>query len=429
MKTRLLALLTVCIAIALLLSACQPYGGKQAHSRLDRIVDPEVAASDVQELVKGNTGFALDMYREVHSPGKNIFFSPYSISLALAMAYAGARGDTESQMATSLHFSLAQSRLHPAFNALDQELKARSGQVDDDQPDPQFVLSIANSLWGQSRWPFLPEYVDLLALNYGAGMRLVDFTNEAEQARKTINDWVSDETKDKVKDLLPEGVVDYKTRLVLVNAIYFKAGWEHGFAKSSTKEAPFTLLNGDQVNVPMMNYQEAERLPYASGEGWQAVSMPYQGGKVAMVVLLPDIGKFEEFEAGLTGKSLALILASMDQKSVLLSMPKFTLTCDYLLGDVLAEMGMPLAFDRNLADLSGIDGKKGLYIQEIIHKAFVNVDEEGTEAAAATGIVIAPASLPITEVEMKVDHPFIFMIRDVPTGSILFLGRVLDPGK
>jgi len=425
MKRHLQIFFALAAIASLLLSACGPSGGEIAQSKLKRVTAPDAAPSDLSELVAGNNAFAFDMYRAARSSDDNLFYSPYSISLALAMAYAGARGETASQMADTLHFTLPSDRFHPAFNALD--LAQRPEQASDVSKKQRFELSIVNSMWGQKDWPFLPEFLDTIALNYGAGMRLVDYQTAPEPARKAINDWVSDETKGRIEDLIPQGVIDRLTRLVLVNAIYFKAAWEYPFEESLTEDGPFKLLDGSQVSVPMMSLDTPERLGYLDREDFQAVTLPYKGGLAEMVILLPDEGQFEAFEASLTAERFAGILSGIETQSVNLTVPKFSFTRDLSLNKILAGMGIKDAFDPALADFSGIDGSRDLYIQAALHKAFIAVDEAGTEAAASTAIVIGLTSLPISEISIRIDRPFIFVIRDISTGSILFLGRVVNP--
>ncbi len=424
MNKRLMTLFSALIIPIMLLSACGP--GKVSMSRLDRISNPDVVSSDIQQLVTGNTAFAFDLYKAVHTSAGNMVYSPYSISLAFAMAFGGAKGDTAAQMAETLHYSLPGEQFHPAFNALDLDLAGRPAEAAGVDEKERFQLNIANSLWGQDGWPFLPEYLDLLAINYGAGMRLVDFEKDPEGARLQINDWVSDQTRSRIKDIIPPGVIDTMTRLVLANAIYFKATWEYKFEANSTTDRQFHLLNGEDVNVPTMKNSHPQNLSYAAGDGWQAVALPYKGGLTEMVIMVPDNGNFEAFESGLTAGDYEQILATMEPQAVILSMPKFSFETRYGLRDVLIGMGMQAAFDPIAADFSGIDGRRDLYISDAIHKAFIAVDEKGTEAAAATVLVMLEASLP-QGIELTIDRPFFYVIRDAPTGTILFMGRVVDP--
>jgi serpin B len=424
MKTKLSRILSILLVSSLLLSACGP---GEAKSRLDRDVPDAAARADLPELVAGNTAFALDLFQAARSPEADLVFSPYSISLAFAMAYAGAQGDTAAQMAEVLHYSLPPERLHAAWNVLDQALAGRPEEAAWVDEQDRFRLHIANAVWGQEDWPFEPAYLDRLALDYGAGVRLVDFVGAPEAARRQINDWVSEQTRRRIRDIVPPGVVTPDTRLVLANAIYFKATWQEEFDPDLTSADIFTLLDGSQVPVEMMSIGHGAGLPYAAGDGWQAVSLPYQGGLNEMLVLLPDEGRFEEFSVGFAVDRYQAILDSMQVNSVILAMPKFTFESPLGLSDLLVGMGMPDAFDPLAADFSGIDGAQDLYIGDALHKAFVAVDEQGTEAAAATVILMMMASAPVSEIQLTINRPFLFFIRDVPSGTVLFLGQVLDP--
>jgi len=382
--------------------------------------------ADLAALVDGNNAFAFDLYRALKGERGNLFYSPYSISQALAMTYAGARDTTEKEMAGTLHFTLAQDRLHPAFNSLDQQLKAR-GQGAKGKDGKGFRLNIVNAIWGQAGYTFLADYLDLLAQNYGAGLRTLDFRAAPELSRQTINKWVEDQTEQRIKDLIPSGGIDPLTRLVLTNAIYFNAAWASNFEKDLTQPAPFHLIDGSTVDVPMM--RQTERLGYAASDGYQAVSLPYDGRELEMVVLLPDGGKFAEFEKSLDAGRVGTIIKDIVPKQVALSLPRFKFESEFSLGNVLANMGMPTAFSDQQADFSGMTGNRELSISKVIHKAFVGVDEAGTEAAAATAVIMRATAMPAMPQEVTVDRPFIFLIRDVQTGSVIFVGRVVNPLK
>jgi len=381
--------------------------------------------ADLAALVDGNNAFAFDLYRALKGERGNLFYSPYSISQALAMTYAGARDTTEKEMADTLHFILPQDRLHPAFNSLDQQLKAR-GQGAKGKDGKGFRLNIVNAIWGQAGYSFLADYLDLLAQNYGAGLRTLDFRTAPEISRQTINKWVADQTEQRITDLIPPGGIDPLTRLVLTNAIYFNAAWANNFEKNLTQPAPFHLLDGSTVDVPMM--RQAERLGYAAGEGYQAVSLPYDGRELEMIVLLPDGGKFAEFEKSLDAGRAGSIIKDIVPKQVALSLPRFKFESEFSLGNVLADMGMPVAFSSQ-ADFSGMTGNHELSISRVVHKAFVGVDEAGTEAAAATAVIMRATAMPVTPQEVTIDRPFIFLIRDIQTGSVIFVGRVVNPLK
>ncbi len=425
MKKRLNPVLTALIAATLFLTACG--GGQVAESRLERLANPDVPAADLDQLAAGNTAFAFDLYQSVRARTGNLVYSPYSISLAFAMAYGGARGETAAQMADVLHYTLSEGQFHPAFNALDLDLSRRPDQAADVDEEDRFELTIANALWGQEDWPFLPEYLDLLATNYGAGMRLVDFANAPENARRQINNWVSDQTKKRIQDIVPPGMLDASTRLVLANAIYFKATWQYEFDPNETSDAPFYLLDGETVSVEMMRLETGKNYAYAAGDGWQAIALPYKGGLTEMVIIVPDAGNFEAFESGLTAERYDSIVSALESQQVLLAMPKFTFETDYGLSDTLAQMGMADAFDPSRADFSGMDGQRVLYVSDALHKAFIAVDEKGTEAAAATIVVMGVSAIPEEGINLTIDRPFFYAIRDVPTGTILFMGRVVDP--
>ena len=388
-----------------------------------RETSPNIAPPDLIDLVEGNSEFAFDLYQAMREKGGNLFYSPYSISLALAMTYAGARNETEQQMADTLRFALDQSKLHPAFNNLDLELASR-GEGAGGKDEEGFRLNIVNEIWGQKDYTFLNEFLDVLAENYGAGLRLLDFENASEESRITINDWVSDQTEGRIEDLIPQGVIDALTRLVLTNAIYFNAAWLNPFNDDMTDNGVFHLLDGGEVTVPMM--MQAESLGYAEGDGYQAVELPYDGRELSMVILLPDTGEFEEFEDSLDADMVDTITNDLIYKEVALTMPKFEFESEFSLADTLAAMGMPVAFTGG-ADFLGMTGNRDLFIAEVLHKAFVSVDEAGTEAAAATAVVMNLTAAPGEPFEVALDRPFIFLIRDIETGAILFVGRVVNP--
>ena len=405
-------------------SSPDPSGGVLASDR-DR-ESPELLPSTLDPLVEGNASFGFDLYRVLaeRQGGGNLFYSPYSLSLALAMTYAGARGVTEAEMAEALRFPLSQQELHPAFNALDQVLESR-GEGAAGQDGEGFRLNIANAIWGQRDYEFLSAYLDLLAANYGAGLRVLDFASAPDASRVTINEWVSQETEGKIEDLIPPGGIDPLTRLVLTNAIYFNAAWANPFQEDATQQGVFTLLDGSQITVPFMH--QTESFGYAKGDGYQVVELPYDGGEMSMVIFLPDPERFADFEAGLDGDRVWQILADVAYREVELTMPRFEFASEFGLSEVLAELGMETAFAGG-ADFSGMTGNRDLFISDVIHKAFVSVDEAGTEAAAATAVVMKMSAMQPDPVRVTLDHPFLFLIRDIETGAILFVGRVLDPG-
>ncbi|MDZ7843592.1 MAG: serpin family protein [Anaerolineales bacterium] len=422
------------LLISLLLGAgCSPVKGEPASPQPEEIASGSgrlpaepLGERGVSQLVEGNTAFALAMYHQLEDDYDNLFFSPYSISQALAMTYAGARGVTREQMAETLRFRLEPEELHSAFNTLDQTLeKMDEVELPEDSGDA-FQLNIANTIWGQRDYHFEDPFLDTLANYYGAGLRLLDFIENSEEARGTINSWVSDQTEGKIQDLIPRGGVGSATRLVLTNAIYFNASWMEPFDQELTEEGSFFLLNGEEIQAPMMRHHAAQNFAYGQGENYQVVEIPYVGSQASMLILLPDEGNFEEVGRKLDGDYLTQVLESLSPASVNLTFPKFEFESEISLADTLMEMGMPSAFGEG-ADFSGMTGTRDLFISEVFHKAFVGVDEEGTEAAAATAVVMAESAMPAEPIRMTVERPFFFLIRDRQTGSILFFGRVLNP--
>jgi serpin B len=369
----------------------------------------------VPELVAGNTTFALDLYHVLTEDlEQNLLFSPYSLSVALAMTYAGAQGETERQMAEVLHLP-AQEQAHPAFNALDQSLAAKGDQEG-------VTLSFANALWPQEGYPFLDSFLDTLAENYGAGLRPLDF-GQAGAAREQINRWASEQTEEKIQDLLPEGSVDGATALVLTNAVYFNGSWQHAFPEEGTHKGGFKLLDGRQVGVPMMTL--TANLNAAQLDGVQAVELPYAGQALSMLVLVPDAGTFESYAQALAPDELAAVLGALQPGTINLYLPKFGYDSGFELKSALARLGMTDAFGTE-ANFAGMDGTQELFIDEVYHKAFVAVDESGTEAAAASAVVVSRKGIGLTP-KLIVDRPFIYLIRDTETGTILFVGHVVNP--
>jgi len=418
----------VCVILMMvLLSACE-FGvadtGAVAKSDLSRDTTPSIPAADELNLLDGNNAFAFDFYREVKGEEGNLIYSPYSISLASAMLYGGASGETASQIADTFHFNLPPVQFHPAINALSLYLSQRPAQSKKFDHKNPMQLYIANAVWGQRDYPFEKNFLDLLAVNYGVGVRLLDFAAAPDSARQQINDWVDRETKGKIKDVMPPGSVDQSTRAVLANAVYFKAAWQEAFVKELTRDAPFTALDGSQVQVPTMQTDGEIPVWVGSGDRYQVVALPYKGDLAEMVIILPDQGWFESVESILDAAKFSAILNELGTGNFTLYMPRFEFTVDFDLKLVLSAMGMPLAFDDKKADFSSITKSERLYVQQALHKAYVLVNEEGTEAAAASIYGAAPVSLPR---ELHIDRPFIFVIRDVPTGTILFVGRVMNP--
>lgn len=413
----------------------KPVSFEVVKSNHSRILSPDISDTQITTLVKGNNEFAFDLYQALRQPeGKNIFYSPYSISIALAMTYAGARGDTEKQMADTLHYLLSQDILHPAINSLDLELTKR-GEEAEAKNGEGFRLNLVNAIWGQKDYQFLDSYLDTVAENYGAGLRLLDFVSAPEESRVAINDWVNEQTEGRIKDLLRKGIVSSLTRLVLTNAIYFNAAWQYPFDEKNTTGASFRLLDGRDIpveyllkdrDIPVDMMHLTEEFNYAEGNDYQAIELKYDGGELSMVVLLPKEGNFYKFKTSLDAQAYQEIISAFKKQNVLLSMPKFEYESEFSLIGPLAGMGMTDAFST-AADFSGMTGNDELFIKDIVHKAFVSVDEAGTEASAATAVIIDLKGMPGEPVKVTLDRPFIYLIRDVETGTILFMGNMMNP--
>jgi len=377
-------------------------------------------AVSTKALVKGNNAFAADLYGELATGDDNLFFSPYSISSALAMTYAGAKSDTAGAMRGTLH--LPTGNVHAAFKALDAEL-AKRNKIEGDRKGDGFQLSIANSLWGEKSQHFESAFLSTTKTNYGAGLELADFKHQPDAERVRINGWVEDKTNDKIKDLLPAGILKTDTKLVLVDAIYFKASWDKAFEPANTKKAKFTALDGKKTDVDMMS--QRSRMKYVGTEDVDAVALPYLGGDVELLAIAPKTGKLRSFDAN----DIESIYGKLSVEEVNLKLPKFKIDgASVKLKDTLTKMGMGVAFSDD-ANFSGMTGKDELKISDVVHKAFVGLDEKGTEAAAATAVIMVgkTAVFPKQVYDVTFDRPFVFAIRDVPTGQILFMGRITKP--
>lgn len=404
-------------AILVVLSGC-PAGAAKTGA---------VSAADPSAVTKGNNAFAVDLYGHLREQKGNLFFSPESISTAFGMADAGARGETAAQMARVFHFTLPPEQLHPAMGALLADMNA---------PHTGYQLWVADAVWAEQDARFLPSYLGLMQSDYGAGLHRVDFKTQPEAVRGTINAWVEKETKDRITNLLGPGMLTPQTKLVLTNAIYFKGTWRARFEKGGTQDGEFHLSGSQTATVPLMHRMGSGYRYYDNGT-FQELEMPYEsgdaGGGLAMVVLLPkETDGLDALEQRFTPDAANAWMEKLEPvEKVILTLPRFTMTQQFELSGTLSAMGMPQAFSR-AADFSGMTGKPEFQISAAIHKAFIDVNEEGTEAAAATVIGMRATATEARRQEpppvvFRADHPFLFMIRDVETGGILFMGRVEDP--
>jgi serpin B len=423
------------ITLALLAASLTGCGGQDseqqattvAKSNAQRVDTPQVSVADNAVFAADNEAFALAAYQKMAAGDGNIVYSPASISIALAMAYAGAAGTTASEMAAAMHYTLPPERLHLAFDALDLALGLR-GKGKQGADGGPMRLHVVNAAWAERTYSFKSDYLDVLATNYGAGINLLDFITGSASARLTINDWVAVQTENKILNLLPEGTLNSSTRLVLTNAVYFNAAWKEAFDPQRTGDAKFTLLDGSQVTSKFMS-ADLSSAPAVKGAGFVAVDLPYQDDQLSLLVVVPDSGTFAAFESSLDATKLDSIVGGLAPQAVMLGLPRFKIETSQGLADLLKSLGMTSAFTYGPADFSGMDGTRNLYISNVIHKAFIDVAEKGTEAAAATAVTMNAGAAPPQGLRISVDRPFLYFLRDQPTGAILFMGRVLDSTK
>jgi len=390
-----------------------PFGllGRQTRANATKL-DPDVAT-----LVQDNNEFAWSLYHQIAEHDRNLFISPYSICSVLAMTYSGAGGNTAAEMKSALRFSLAADQLPRAFGKL-------IAHFDGDGKARPFQLRVANRLWGQKDYGFIPEFIKISEEHYRAGFEELDFANSADAARMRINAWVEQRTEHKIDNLIPPGLLDGLTVLVLTNAIYFKAAWLEPFHSFATEVAPFYLSDGSTIDAPMMCAEQS--LLFASHESFLMLQLPYEGQAQSMIILLPrKKDGLRDLEKQLSAEALSNWLRSLSTHEVDVKLPKFKVSAAIELSGTLEQMGMKEAFAPK-ADFSGIATRGGLFISAIIHKAFVDVNEAGTEAAAATAVVCG-RGLPPMPVPFHADHPFLYLIRDNATGAVLFLGRLANP--
>lgn len=391
---------------------------------------PTSSTAQVQPLVAGNTAFALNIYAQLGTNSGNIFFSPYSISTCMAMIYTGARGNTEAQMSRVLGFGTNQQQFASTFGQLQNALLS-------DQQTNAIELNMANALWTQLGFPFLPAFLQTATNQYQANVNQADFITNPEAVRQSINTWVAQETQDKIQDILAPKSITAATRLVLANAIYFKGAWTYTFDETNTSIQPFYLSSTSEVQVPLMHQpfvdvgnKMSPMFRYVQNPDFQALELPYGSNQISMLLLLPTrIDGLGDLEQKLTPSFLSNVLAQMPLQQVEIFLPRFTNESSFNLGSTLSQMGMPDAFAQGVADFSGMDAMHDLFLSFVIHKAWVQVEETGTEAAAATvGGASTSGRIPPPP-PFRADHPFVFFIRDTQTGSLLFMGRLTNPSQ
>ena len=384
-----------------------------------------VSGAVLSGQVESNNAFAVALYKELLSEDDNLFFSPYSITAALAMTAAGAEGETRQQIRDALKVTLDGTDFDAAINSFDQSITSYTDATEG------VTLNIVNSSWIQANWDFRVSYLDHLSRYYGAGVNLLNFAEEPGACRTVINTWVAEQTSEKIENLLPEGSIIPTTVLVLTNAIYFLGDWLYSFDPEQTREKTFSRTDLSEVQAPIMSLNEPDEqvgMYYSRVGNVRALDFPYKGDRLTMTVLLPDAGEFSTFESSLSTETINGLISALDSVELQVSLPKFEFTYGTeSLKEAMQALGMVDAFNDALADFSGIDGQRLLYVDDIYHKAFISVDEEGTEAAAATAVSMIWESVNPDEVVFNADRPFIYLIRDKETGMILFMGRIVDP--
>ncbi len=389
---------------------------------ITEVADPAVVVA----LTTGERAFAFELFQTLRSQEGNLIFSPYSVAGAFALAQAGARGETETEIAAVFHFP-ENAQLHPAFSAVNLDLNTppiTPGGTP--EPDRAFQLQVANAAWGQAGHPFEQAYLDLLTRYHGSGLHEVDYQDPAAAAGE-INRWVAEQTADRIVDLVPADQLSADTRLVLTNAIYFKGGWADEFVALPT---PMAFTTGDGVVVDAPAIAQTNPFLYVAGEGYQALEIPYVGNRMGFVVVVPEAGRLNEIEAEVSQPWFDDVVARLQSTEVALTMPRLDYESRFELSTALEDLGLTTAFAPDAADFSGIDGTRELSIAAVIHQANITIDEHGTEAAAATALVMEAGAMPADEpLALALDRPFLYVIRDTQTGVILFIGRVLDPTR
>jgi serpin B len=380
--------------------------------------------ADIKAVTDANNTFGWALFNKVKDENTNLFFSPYSISTALAMVWVGAQGETKTEMAKALNFTLDSMRFHAAMNSIDLDLSQR-GQRSAGREGQGFSLKIANTLWGENSETFLTSFLDPLAIYYNAGMRLCDFENNPELVRLEINDTVKNQTNGKIEELIPPKEIDVTTRLVITNTVYFDAAWADTFESGNTQKRYFYKANGDSIETLFMG--RTGTYNYSEDNNFKAIELPYSGGQISMVVLSPKSPYSIFTENAINNQNVKSLLEGLSPKRVFVNLPKFSFSYGTVsLRQPLIDLGMRLAFS-GMADFSGINGKRSLAISNVFHQAYIAVDEKGTTAAAATAVILRETAIPF-DLLINLDHPFIFLIRDIPTNQILFIGYLANVG-
>jgi len=422
-------MLVAALAIAaILVAGCvAPDSGPGQPGPAGEEETPAIPLSDSGAcIVEANNRFCFDLYDQLAgnsgNAGENIFFSPFSISAALAITGEGARGQTAEEIQSVFYFPENTTVQREGYASVIAEINRGASA---------YVLKTANALWAEQTYPFLPGYISTAERYYNAKTTNLDFIGHPEESRIIINDWVEEQTEDRIQDLIPAGEIDPDTTLVITNAIYFKGTWVKQFDLEETTDEDFRTGSGEVIQVPMMQRTDDEAIfGYAETDDLQVLSMPYASDDdetLSMLVILPKDNDLGAVESSLDADTLENLRQSIASRQVKVYFPRYTMETRYFLPGTLAEMGMPTAFSGG-ADFSGMDGFGGLFISNVIHQAFVEVNEEGTEAAAATAVVLSKSAAPAEEIPVfRADHPFVFLIQDDETGNILFMGRVANP--
>ena len=411
--------IVVCLVIIILISTALMFSAFFSMSNIvkARAIDTYATSESVDSLSDSMNSFSFEMYNELDVNSEdNVFFSPYSIFVALAMTYEGARGDTAIQMNSVLGFDQNDEVSLCSFGRIYNLLNI----------DAEYTLNTANALWTKNDYPFLEDYLNFIDNYYMGKATDIDFTNPTTAA-EIINRWIEENTGGKIKDMLSSSDINPATVLILSNAIYFKGLWLTQFDVEDTLDRDFELISTDTVEVPTMILTDSEEsFNYAENDDFQILELPYKGDAVSMIIILPKENNIADVEHMINNENLNLWMESMYKTDVNIYLPKFTYETEYNLKETLISMGMDIPFSQN-ADFSGMNGFGGLFIGKVLHKAFIEVNEEGTEAAAATTVHMLETSMPEPKIVFNADHPFTYLILHKETDTILFMGKVTNP--